>query len=104
MTASPDQIVAWLGPAISQAAFEVGDEVREEYVGQDPLAAGHFAGNDRGRWQADLYGLARMRLEALGIGDVSGGGLCTYGEPDRFFSHRRDGACGRMASFVYRRP
>lgn len=97
-------LVAWLGPAISQPAFEVGDEVRQAFLGPDPGADGCFAANARGRWQADLYGLARRRLARLGVADVSGGGRCTFGEPELYYSYRRDGPCGRMATFVYRTP
>ena len=103
MSADPANLLAWLGPAISQAAFEVGGEVRQQFLAHDPAADDCFAENERGRWQADLYGLARMRLSGLGVGQVSGGEYCTFSEPERFFSYRRDGACGRMASFVFRR-
>jgi YfiH family protein len=103
MSADPANLLAWLGPAISQAAFEVGGEVRQQFLAHDPAADDCFADNERGRWQADLYGLARMRLSGLGVGQVSGGEYCTFSEPERFFSYRRDGACGRMASFVFRR-
>ena len=101
--APPGQIMAWLGPAISAPAFEVGNEVREAFCAADAAAAACFSRNDRGRWQADLYGLARQRLDRAGVTDVSGGGLCTCGDPARFFSYRRDGQCGRMAAFVFRR-
>lgn len=103
MSADPAELIAWLGPAISQPAFEVGPEVRQEFLAHDAAAARCFMANRRGRWQADLYALARMRLESLDIAQVSGGEYCTFGEPQRFFSYRRDGACGRMASFVFRR-
>lgn len=103
MAADPAKVFAWLGPAISQPAFEVGDEVRQEFLAHAPAAAECFVANERGRWQADLYRLARLRLRAVGVEQVSGGEYCTYSEPRRFFSHRRDGACGRMASFVFRR-
>jgi polyphenol oxidase len=101
LAAPPRELLAWLGPAISQAAFEVGDEVREVFVQTDPDAAVHFRRNDRARWQADLYGLARFRLERCGVTRVFGGDRCTFGEPDAFFSYRRDGQCGRMATFAY---
>ena len=100
--AAPRQLCAWLGPAISQAAFEVGDEVRDAFLETDIGASASFSPNDNGRWQADLFGLARQRLEVAGIRSISGGGLCTYGNPERFFSYRRDGQCGRMAAFVCR--
>ena len=103
MSTAPADLLAWLGPAISQSAFEVGDEVREEFLARDPAAEEHFVSNEHGRWQADLYGLARLRLNGLGIGHISGGQYCTFSQPDRFFSYRRDGACGRMASFVFRK-
>jgi len=103
MSTAPADLLAWLGPAISQPAFEVGDEVREEFLARDPAAEEHFVSNEHGRWQADLYGLARLRLNGLGIGHISGGQYCTFSQPDRFFSYRRDGACGRMASFVFRK-
>ena len=104
MKAPPARILAWFGPAISQAAFEVGAEVRERFCGWDPAAANHFTRNARGRWQADLYGLARQRLEAAGLRQVHGGGLCTHADRQRFFSYRRDGECGRMCTFVFRKP
>jgi hypothetical protein len=96
-------LLAWLGPAISQPAFEVGGEVRERFVADDAGAARCFEANERGRWQADLYGLARLRLGRCGIAAIGGGGRCTYTELDDFFSYRRDGECGRMATFAFRR-
>ena len=98
----PSRLHAWLGPAISQSAFEVGEEVRQVYLQHSSEAARHFRENYRGRWQADLYGLARQRLECCGVRQISGGQHCTYDEVNRFFSYRRDGQCGRMAAFVYR--
>jgi hypothetical protein len=97
----PPQLLAWLAPAISQAAFEVGGEVRAAFLRDDPRAAGFFQPNGRARWQADLYGLARARLGHSGVTRVFGGDRCTFGEPEAFFSYRRDGRCGRMATFVY---
>ncbi len=102
MAADAANLIVWLGPAISQPAFEVGSEVRQQFVAHDPSAAACFIANERGRWQADLYSLARMRLDALGVRHVSGGEYCTFREPERFFSYRRDGTCGRMASFIFR--
>lgn len=100
------QLAAWLGPAISLEHFEVGDEVRAAFVSADEGASTAFTCNARGRWQADLAGLARRRLAALGIAEVSGGTWCTYGDRDRFFSHRRDGQAsgntGRMAALIWR--
>ncbi|MFK8015202.1 MAG: peptidoglycan editing factor PgeF [Gammaproteobacteria bacterium] len=93
--------VAWLGPAISQPAFEVGDDVRAAFVAHDSGAEIAFAPNAKGRWQADLYTLARQRLKACGVAEISGGDACTWSNPDRFFSYRRDGQCGRMASLIW---
>jgi YfiH family protein len=97
------EIRAWLGPAISAPEFEVGDEVRDAFCIGDDAATACFRRNDRGRWQADLYELARQRLGRAGVTDISDGGLCTCRDRARFFSYRRDGQCGRMAAFVFRR-
>ena len=95
------ELVAWLGPAISMRHFEVGSEVRAAFLAGDPGAGAAFAQNARGRWQCDLAALARRRLAALGVTEVSGGTWCTYAEPARFFSFRRDGRCGRMAALIW---
>ena len=96
------ELTAWLGPAILQSNFEVGDEVREAFVRADAGAAAYFAANSRGRWQADLVGLARRRLAALGVPEVAGGRWCTCADRQRFFSHRRDGRGGRIAALIWR--
>jgi len=98
---SPGDLVAWLGPAISQPAFEVGPEVRARFLAVDPATARCFRPGERDRWLADLYELARMRLAARGLHSVHGGGRCTFRETNAFFSYRRDGACGRMATLIY---
>ncbi len=95
-------LLAWLGPAIGPAHFEVGAEVRAAFTAHDARAASAFTPNARGRWQCDLYGLARQRLEAAGVRAVSGGSWCTYADRERFFSYRRDGQCGRMAALIWR--
>lgn len=100
MATPPPDLIAWLGPAISQPAFEVGDDVYAAFVGQDANARDHFEPNSRGRWQADLYGLARMRLNDAGLEDVHGGDFCTYRDTARFYSYRRNPECGRMLSYV----
>jgi polyphenol oxidase len=97
----PTRLIAWLGPAIGRDHFEVGDDVRTAFVSRDAQAASAFVANARGRWQCDLYALARRRLAALGVGAVSGGGWCTYAEATRFFSFRRDGQCGRMSALIW---
>ena len=93
---------AWIGPAIGPAAFEVGEEVRAAFIAQSAAAATAFVGNERGRWQCDLFELARQRLQAIGIGHVSGGGLCTHSDAGRFFSHRRSAPTGRHAALIWR--
>lgn len=103
MSAAPGSLIAWLGPAISQDSFEVGDDVRDAFTALDAESAACFRANDRGRWQADLYGLARMWLASAGVTAVHGGEYCTAADPQQFFSHRRDGSCGRMATFIHRR-
>jgi YfiH family protein len=95
------RLLAWLGPAIGPAAFEVGDEVRAAFVGPDPATATAFVAHGEGKWLCDLYRLARRRLALAGVDRVHGGGLCTHGDPDRFYSYRRDGVTGRMASLVW---
>ena len=104
LRAAPADLVAWLGPAISASAYEVGAEVREAYLARDPAAESCFAANRRGRWQADLYALARARLAAAGVTAVYGGAFCTFGEGKRFFSHRREAPCGRIATLVWLAP
>ncbi len=104
MTHDPADLMAWLGPAISQPAFEVGSEVKEAFVQKDPGDSRCFEPNERGRWQADLYELARRRLCAAGLTGIYGGGFCTYADTERFYSYRRDPDCGRMVSFIARKP
>lgn len=94
-------LVAWLGPAIGPDAFEVGGEVREAFLATDPGAGAAFTPNERGRWQADLAGLARRRLQALGLVTVTGGGDCTFRDPGRFFSFRREPRTGRLATLAW---
>ncbi|MAR89483.1 MAG: hypothetical protein CML06_01190 [Pseudomonadales bacterium] len=103
LAVSPRQLRVWLGPAISQPAFEVGDEVRQAFVSQDAAAQAEFQPNARGRWQADLYGLARRRLHRAGVTHISGGDYCTFYEP-RFFSYRRQPRCGRLLSLIWIDP
>jgi YfiH family protein len=103
-------LMAWLGPCIGPAAFEVGDEVRQAFVAADPGAARCFdAGAAPGKWLADLSGLARRRLAAVGVravyGNDTSAAWCTVSESSRFFSHRRDagrlGSTGRMAASIW---
>lgn len=100
MAAQPDDILAWLGPAIGPHSFEVGDDVRAAFVETNPHSAMAFVRHGD-KWLADLYSLARLRLRAVGIERVFGGGACTFRDRDRFFSYRRDGETGRMASLIW---
>jgi len=102
MNAEPAQIVAWLGPAIGPTAFEVGTDVRDAFVRNDAQAHVAFAAASPGKWLADLESLARMRLSRAGVRSIHGGGMCTFRDPARFFSFRRDGTSGRMGAFVWR--
>jgi YfiH family protein len=97
----PAELLAWLGPAISSAAFEVGTEVRAAFLARSEDFADCFEPNPRGRLQADLYALAGVELRRAGVAEVHGGGWCTHGEPDRFFSFRRDRDTGRMATLAW---
>lgn len=96
------ELLAYLGPAIGPTAFEVGDEVRQAFVAHSASAASAFvASNHAGKWLADLYLLARQRLQGMGVNAIYGGQYCTYTDAERFFSYRRDGVTGRMASLIW---
>ena len=97
----PQNLLAYLGPAIGPSAFEVGDEVRAAFVAVDQAAGYAFRPHKPGKWLADLFVLARQRLAGAGLLNVYGGGLCTYSDPARFFSHRRDKVSGRMAALIW---
>lgn len=101
MACPASRLMAFLGPAIGSGFFEVGDEVRAAFVATDASAQAAFHPLGGGQWLADLYHLARRRLQALGLDAVFGGGACTFGEPERFFSYRRDRTTGRMASLIW---
>ena len=101
MDVAPERVLAWLGPAIEQDAFEVGPEVREQFLARSADNEPAFTSNARGRWQADLYDLARHELARLGVTQVFGGGFRCHADRDRFFSYRRDGQTGRLATLVW---
>lgn len=101
MKVQPTDLMVWLGPAIGPQAFEVGDEVREAFIRTDVEASKAFVQTSENKWLADIYLLARQRLEAMGISAIYGGDLCTYSDVQRFFSYRRDGVTGRMASMIW---
>jgi polyphenol oxidase len=96
-----DDLLAWLGPAIGPAHYEVGEEVRTAFCQRDAQAAAAFAANARGRWQCDLHRLARQRLAALGLRSIHADRRCTYALPESFYSFRRDGVTGRMAALIW---
>lgn len=95
------RLLAWLGPAIGPAHYEVGAEVREAFLARDAVAAAAFVANRPGHWLLDLYAVARQRLAARGVTRVHGGGFCTYSDPSRFPSWRRDRTRERIAAFVW---
>ena len=101
MQASPDDLVAWLGPAAGPQAYEIGAEVHDAFVSHDMRAQDAFVATRPGHWCVDLYALARQRLADAGITRVQGGGLCTISDARCFFSHRRDHRSGRMATLVW---
>jgi YfiH family protein len=101
MTVPASHLMAWLGPAIEQSAFEVGREVVEQFVARNPAHEQAFQPNDRGRWQADIYALARGELRALGVEHIYGGGFRTFADSARFFSYRREKRTGRMATLIW---
>jgi polyphenol oxidase len=101
MRVPPASVIAWLGPAIGPRVYEVGEEVRAAFLERDANAAAAFVPARPGHWLLDLYAVARQRLAMLGVNRVYGGGLCTYSEPERFYSYRRDRAAGRMAALIW---
>ena len=102
MRSPADRILVWLGPGAGPVAYEVGDEVRTAFVETDVASSGAFVASRPGHWRVDLYALARHRLRRAGVERVYGGGYCTISAADKFFSHRRDGRSGRMATLVWR--
>lgn len=101
MGAPGERLMAWLGPAIGPRRFEVGDEVRAVFVAADGAASEAFVPSAGGKWLCDLYRLARQRLARLGIHRIASTDFCTASDSPRFFSYRRDGVTGRMASLIW---
>lgn len=103
MTTSPANIMAWLGPAIGPQVYEVDGLVRDSFVNENIDAVAAFQSVRSGHWLCDLYALARLRLQRLGITQISGGDLCSHSDAQRFYSYRRDSAnSGRMVSLIWR--
>ncbi len=101
MGADPARLLAWLGPCIGPDSFEVGDEVRQAFLRHETRAAFAFLPRDNGKWLANLPLLARQRLDSCGVRAVYAAGACTFSEPQRFFSYRRDRVTGRMAALIW---
>ena len=96
-----ESLLAWLGPAIGPKAYRVGDEVRAAFMAHDPVAAAAFQPGPDDSWFADLYQLARQRLAGCGVVAVYGGGFCSFSDSERFYSFRREGVTGRMATMIW---
>jgi YfiH family protein len=104
LDSEPGELLAWLGPAVGPTKFEVGPEVRAQFLRADAGAEQAFTPGAGDRWYADLYQLARRRLRSAGVSAIFGGGHCTVTDAARFFSFRRDGETGRMASLIWMEP
>jgi polyphenol oxidase len=105
MNSVANEVLVWLGPCIGPLAFEVGAEVREAFIAADPQASQHFTEAAGGKYFGDLQGLARQRLNKLGITQIYGNdgsaAWCTVSNPSNFFSHRRDRVSGRFAASIW---
>jgi polyphenol oxidase len=97
----PGELLAWMGPAIGPDAFEVGGEVRAAFIERDPANVVAFAANAAGRYQADIYALARQAMLRAGVQHVGVAGVCTSSDPQNYFSYRRDRVTGRMATLAW---
>lgn len=95
-------IISWMGPAIGAEHFEVGDDVRDEFLRICSSASEAFIKKNNGKWLADIYQLARLRLQGVGLKQVYGGSYCTYRDKEQFYSYRRDHQTGRMASLIWK--
>lgn len=100
--ARADDLMAYIGPGIGPRAFEVGDEVRDAYMSRDTGAQSAFVAHRSGKWLADLPALTRRALARCGVGAVYGGNMCTYSDPARFYSYRRDKVTGRSVALIWR--
>ncbi len=101
MGVAPEEVMTWFGPAIGPDDYQVGNEVRQAFVADFAQSAAGFRGCGSGKWLADLYALARQRLQRAGVKRLYGGALSTHADAERFYSFRRDGVTGRMASLIW---
>lgn len=101
MQTDNDELMVWLGPAIGPQSYEVGAEVRETFLLINQASEAAFKPTGESKWLMDIYALARLRLGDMGITNIHGGDLCTYSDAERFYSYRRDGVTGRMASLIW---
>jgi len=99
--ASPSELMVWLGPAIGPNQFEVGTDVYDIFTEQSTVAKHAFVQTDSSHYLADIYQLARLRIQQTGVDAIYGGNFCTASDPSLFFSYRRDNRCGRMASMIW---
>jgi YfiH family protein len=98
-----EDVLVWLGPTIGPEKFEVGEEVVEQLSAGVNIKTGWFRESaNRGKWLVDLYALARLHLQQTGVSEIYGGTYCTFSDEQRFFSYRRQGGCGRMATLIWR--
>jgi YfiH family protein len=104
MPAAPADLLAWIGPGIGPAAFEVGADVLDAFCADEPGNRDAFRPLRAGKWLCDLPALARAALRRAGVGDIRGGELCTWSDPQRFYSYRRDRVTGRMAALLWMEP
>ncbi|MGO2010688.1 MAG: peptidoglycan editing factor PgeF [Pseudoalteromonas sp.] len=96
-------IIAWLGPAIGAGNFEVGSEVKAIFEAEHSSHQAAFIAEPNDKFLADIYSIAKQQLNLLGVKDVFGGEYCTVSQSELFFSYRRDGQTGRMASVIWRK-
>ena len=100
MRVPSNEVLVWMGAAIGPTAFTIGSEVRDTFISTHPESTVAFSPH-QGKWKADIYRLARIRLASVGVADVYGGDHCTVNEVKSFFSYRRSGRTGRMASLIW---
>lgn len=94
-------VLAWLGPAIGADAFEVGQDVFKQFVQHSPQAKNAFISKGKDKYFADMSLLAKQRLNSVGVDMIFNSDMCTYNDPDKFYSYRRDGVTGRQATFIW---